>query len=76
MSQRREEFISISEAAGYLETTETRVLMMLKKHELVGWLHDDGWYIDKTSLQLCGKPMPSDFIKTACCGGCSGCSGH
>lgn len=72
-------FISIAEAAGYLETTETRVLMMLKKQELVGSQDDSGiWLIDKASLQLCGKPKPSDFSKTGCGGGCGsgGCGGH
>ncbi len=76
MPLKSEEFISIAEAATYLETTETRVLMMLKKLELVGWLHDDGWHIEKKSLQLCGKPKPSDFIKIGCGRACSGCSAH
>jgi DNA-binding IclR family transcriptional regulator len=68
------EFITIAEAAGYLETTATRILMMLKKHELLGNQDSDGaWKIDKTSLQLCGKPKPSDFIKSGCRGGCGGC---
>jgi hypothetical protein len=73
------EFISISEAAGYLETTETRILMMLKKQELAGSQDGSGtWQIDKASLQLCGKPKPSDFRKTGCGGGCGsgGCGGH
>jgi len=70
-------FLSITETAGYLETTETRVLMMLKKQELVGSQDDSGiWQIDKASLQLCGKPKPSDFIKTGCGSGCGGCGGH
>jgi hypothetical protein len=67
------EFISIAEAAGYLETTETRILMMLKKLELTGSQDDGGsWQIDKASLQLCGKPRPSDIAKK----GCGGCGGH
>ena len=71
------EFITIAEAAGYLETTETRILMMLKKQELAGKQEDGLWQIDKASLQLCGKPKPSDFKKTGCGGGCgSGCGGH
>lgn len=73
------EFITIAEAAGYLETTETRILMMLKKQELTGSQDDSGnWQIDKASLQLCGKPKPSDFRKTGCGGGCGsgGCGGH
>jgi len=65
------ECITIAEAAGYLETTATRILMMLKKHELLGNQDSDGtWKINKTSLQLCGKPKPSDFTKSGCKGGC------
>ena len=72
------EFVSIAEAAVYLETTETRILMMLKKQELGGRQDDGFWQIDKASLQLCGKPKPSDFKKTGCGGGCGsgGCGGH
>lgn len=71
--------ISIDEAAAYLETTETRILMMLKNKELTGSQDNSGsWQIDKASLQLCGKPKPSDFRKTGCGGGCGsgGCGGH
>jgi DNA-binding IclR family transcriptional regulator len=71
-------FITIAEAAGYLETTETRILMMLKKQELIGRQDESGsWQIDKASLQLCGKPRPADIVKKGCGGGCgSGCGGH
>ena len=74
------DFITITEAASCLETTETRILMMLKKNELAGSQDESGsWQIDKASLQLCGKPKPSDFTKTGCGGGCGsggGCGGH
>jgi hypothetical protein len=46
-----------------LATTETRVLMMLKKNELQGNQVDGEWFVDKASLQLCGKPLPSDIVK-------------
>ena len=69
--------ITIQEAAEFLATTETRILMMLKKQELAGVQSDDGsWMIDKAALQLCGKPKPSDIVKTGCGGGCGGCGGH
>ena len=73
-----ENFITMGEAAAALETTETRILMMLKKQELAGKQVDDIWYIDKASLQLCGKPQPSDFRKTGGGGACGsgGCGGH
>ncbi|NJD38241.1 MAG: hypothetical protein FIA89_07945 [Geobacter sp.] len=71
--------VLIAEAAALLATTETRVLMMLKKNELQGNQVDGDWFVDKASLQLCGKPKPSDFRKTGCGGGCGsggGCGGH
>lgn len=71
-------FVSVTEAAALLETTEMRVLMMLKKKELEGGMEDDAWYVDRASLLLCGKPTASGIVKPGGCGGgCgSGCSGH
>jgi hypothetical protein len=70
-------FVPIAEAATLLETTEMRVLMMLKKNELKGKNVDEAWYVDRASLQLCGKPKASDIVKPGCGGGCgSGCGGH
>jgi len=72
-------YVLINEAAELLATTETRILMMLKKQDLVGFQDDTGvWQIDKASLQLCGKPNPADFKKAGCGGGCGsgGCGSH
>lgn len=75
-------FVPITEAALLLETTEMRVLMMLKKNELQGKMVDEAWYVDRSSLQLCEKPKASDIVKPGGCGGgCgsgngSGCGGH
>ena len=70
-------FVAIAEAAQLLETTEMRVLMMLKKNELQGKVEDEAWYVDRASLQLCGKPKAADIVKPGCGGGCgSGCGGH
>jgi len=71
-------YVPLAEAARLLETTEMRVLMMLKKQELVGKQQDDSWYVDKASLQLCGKPKAADVVRPGGCGGgCgSGCGGH
>lgn len=71
-------FITIAEAAQLLETTETRILMMLKKNELLGKQENECWYVDKASLGLCNKPKASDIVKTGGCGICgvscgSGC---
>lgn len=70
-------FVPIAEAAKLLETTEMRVLMMLKKNELQGKMVDEEWHVDRSSLQLCDKPRASGIVKPGCGGGCgSGCGGH
>jgi hypothetical protein len=71
-------FIPIAEAAQLLETTEMRVLMMLKKNELQGKTEDEAWYVDRSSLNLCARPTAADIVKPGGCGGgCgSGCGGH
>ncbi len=70
-------FVAIMEAAQLLETTETRVLMMLKKNELQGKMEDDAWYVDRSSLKLCEKPKAADIVTPGCGGGCgSGCERH
>lgn len=70
-------YVDLAEAAKLLETTEMRVLMMLKKKELAGKMDGDAWYVDRSSLQLCNKPKASDIVKPGCGGGCGGgCSGN
>jgi len=69
-------FVPIAEAAYLLETTEMRVLMMLKKKELEGKLEDEAWYVDRSSLQLCEKPKAADIVKPGCGSGCGSCGGH
>ena len=68
-------YVPIAEAAQLLETTEMRVLMMLKKNELQGKTEDDLWFVDRSSLNLCRKPEAADIVKPGCGGGC-GCGGH
>jgi hypothetical protein len=74
-------FVPIADAAQLLETTEMRVLMMLKKNELQGKMQDESWYVDRSSLNLCTKPKAADIVKPGGCGGgcsgtSSGCGGH
>jgi len=73
-------YIPIAKAALLLETTEMRVLMMLKKNELQGKMEDEAWYVDRSSLNLCNKPKAADIVKPGGCGGgCgsnNGCGGH
>ena len=75
------DFVPIAEVALLLETTEMRVLMMLKKNELQGKMEDEAWYVDRSSLKLCDKPKAADIVKPGGCGGgcsgtSSGCGGH
>lgn len=70
-------FVPIAEAARLLETTEMRVLMMLKKKELEGKMDGDAWYVDCSSLQLCERPKASGIVKPGCGGNCGGgCGGN
>lgn len=76
-------YVPIGEAARLLETTEMRVLMMLKNRELNGRLDGGTWQVEKISLQLCGKPKAGDVVRPGGCGGgCGGgqgrggCGGH
>lgn len=69
-------FVPIAEAAHLLETTEMRVLMMLKKNEIKGKNEDDVWYVDRASLQRCDKPKAADIVKPGCGGGCGSGCGH
>lgn len=69
-------YVSLAEAAKLLETTEMRVLMMLKKNELQGKMENDAWQVDRSSLQLCAKPRASDIVRPGCGGGCGGGCGH
>jgi hypothetical protein len=75
-------YVPIAEAAQLLETTEMRILMLLKKDELQGKMVDEAWYIDRSSLKLCEKPKAADVVRPGGCGGgCGGgsgggCGGH
>lgn len=44
------EYVSLSEAAAALSTTETRVLMLLKRKALEGMPTDEGWLVAAASL--------------------------
>ena len=66
-------YISLAQAAQTLETTETRVLMMLKRRELWGKLEGDAWLVEKKSLQACTPSSPTEGISHCCGGACGGC---
>jgi hypothetical protein len=75
-------YVPIAEAAQLLETTEMRILMMLKKNELQGTMVEDSWFVDRSSLNICDKPKAADVVRPGGCGGgCGsgsggGCGGH
>ena len=72
--------LTISEAAKILQTTPLNVLMHIKRGLLLGTEEDDGWMIDKISLDaLLAKTggVKADEVcssgcakKHACGGGC------
>jgi len=76
MCESKRPFIAISEAARLLETTETRVLMLLKKNELKGKMEGEAWYVDSASLEQWEKPDETGGITPGCGGGCGSCGGH
>lgn len=44
------EYLSLSEAAAALATTEMKILMLLKRKALEGRMVDDGWQVARSSL--------------------------
>ena len=65
------EWLTISQAASLLATTETRILMLMRQPGVVKREGTMGWEIERTSL-LQGRTGP----QTPGHGGCGGCSGH
>jgi len=77
MCKQETSFILLAEAAKLLNTTEMRVLIMVKRDELQGKMEGDGWLVELSSLQRCARPEPADIVKPRCGSGCGGgCSGH
>lgn len=67
------EHITAAEAAAELETTITRVLMLLKHHALEGTQLDGEWYVARDSV-ACGKAHGRDMkTVTGCVSHCSSC---
>ncbi len=64
--------ISLHEAAAVLNTTMTRVLMMLKSGALEGGCVDGAWEINRESVRNCPVPQGLPHSKVNC-GGCRGC---
>ena len=74
------EYLPASAVAQQLETTETKILMLLKKKALGGELIEGAWYVTTASLS-CYDPQAQDAekqadCKTSCSSASSGCSCH
>jgi len=70
------DLVPISVAAQLLETTEMRVLTMLKENELQGKMVDEAWYVDQSSLDLYTTPKVADTVKSEGCGICGTACGN
>jgi len=70
------DLVPITVAAQLLETTEMRVLIMLKENEMQGKMVDEAWYVDQSSLNLFKTPKVSDIVKPEGCGICGTACGN
>lgn len=70
------EYLAAADAAAQLSTTETRILMLLKRKALEGKLLDEGWLVTKASLACYEsqdpEPGKQPHCRTSCSSGC-GC---
>lgn len=65
--------ISLHEAAAVLNTTVTRVLMMMKSGALAGEYVDGAWEISRESVRNCPIPTQGVPHSKVGCGGCHSC---
>lgn len=69
-------YIDLATAAETLQTTEMRVLMMLRRGELTGKETGGSWLVDGAALAQCRRPQAAEVVGKGGCGGCSGgCGG-
>lgn len=72
------EYLYAEDAAAKLSTTETRILMLLKRKALEGIMQDDGWLVTKSSLACFEnheqEPEQQPSCRTSCSS--SGCGCH
>jgi hypothetical protein len=74
------EYLPAAEAAHQLETTETKILMLLKQKALAGELVEGSWFVTTASL-ACYDPQAQEAAKmagchTSCSSSGSGCGCH
>lgn len=71
------EYLPAAAAAEQLATTETRILMLLKKNELCGELIDGSWFVTTASLasyEPHGEPGKELHCRTSCSASGCGCN--
>ena len=66
------EHVTAAEAAEELATTETKILMLLKRKVLEGTLSDQGWFISRASLDRFDGGQPEPDRLPSCSLGCTG----
>lgn len=70
-------YVTVDEAAALLETTPTRILMLLRDKALIGEQQGDSWLVSRESIACCkthGKDMKKEQgCKTYCSSGGCGC---
>ena len=73
MSQPKEgmDYLTVAEAAEYLETTATRVLMLLRKDDLKGREIDGAWFVEPASLVCCKAHGIDLKVEKGCVSYCS-----
>ncbi len=71
--------ISSEEAASELNTTQLKIMMMIKQKALIGMELDNEWFVTRESLECCrshGRDMKIEMgCKTYCSSGGCGCKG-
>jgi hypothetical protein len=78
MDESKSDYITITEAAQLLDTTEALVLVMLQNNELHGEMVDGTWHVDRSSIDLSDMTKSTELEATVGCGICgsrcgSGC---
>jgi hypothetical protein len=65
---------TIEDTAEIMKTTIPRVLMLIKKGVLGGWMVDGEWYVTKETVCACPNQSVQHKAVSSCgSGGCSGC---
>ena len=63
--------VTAAAAAGQLETTQLRVLMLLKEKALTGTMLDGEWFVTSESLACCRVHGQDRRVASGCATSCS-----